>query len=122
VSGRPPSVVSMDMGFDKGERKEKKAPPVVPRHRHGTLTGTDSESRRTSGELWRTSVELRRGSTEMRRSGEMRRGSAGSSLLEEQGGSIGGEAPGGAKDKDILADLTRLQREIDELRMKGGKV
>jgi hypothetical protein len=105
ISGRPPSVHSMDISSNNNKRGSMFPPPPPP-HRHAR-TSMEAQpadaSRRPSGEQSRRSIE------------SARRGSAALSMLEAEraGGISGGH--------DILADLSALQREIDALRTQSEK-
>ena len=104
VSGRPPSVISMDMSLNN--RRASVAPPPPPPHRHGRSSmeaQSPGASRRPSGEQSRRSME------------SARRGSEASSILEEE--RVESKAGG----HDILADLSALQRDIDALRIQSEK-
>jgi hypothetical protein len=84
-------------------------PPPPPPHRHGRPsmeTQSPSASQRTSGEQPRQSVDI------------VRRESTASIVLQETvaGRTVESEA---AERHDILADLTKLQRDIDALRVQS---
>lgn len=96
ISGRPPSVISMDMSTTK----RTSVPPPPPPSRHGR-SSMDDGSRRTSREIGR-------------QSSESARKVSGASVAED----IENTAPDGA---DILAEMTKLQREIDALRTQSEK-
>lgn len=102
-AGRPPSVLSMDLSYDK--RASMAPPPPPPRHgRRISIDGqSPGESRRTSGEHPRRSIE------------SARRGSASSSIREESNLESNVGRP------DIMADLSALQREIDALRIRSER-
>jgi hypothetical protein len=109
-SGRPASVLSMDMN---SKRASTAPPPPPPRQRASSKASTEGiiasagSSRRASHDLYRTSTEDTRGeplSAEPEEMEESRKGSGAS---------------------NILADLSALQREVDALRgqyemKKGG--
>jgi hypothetical protein len=105
ISGKPPSVHSMDISSNNNKRASMFPPPPPP-HRHGRTSmeaQSADASRRPSGEQSRRSIE------------SARRGSAASSMLEaKRAGSISGR-------HDILADLSALQRDIDALRTQSEK-
>jgi hypothetical protein len=106
ISGRPPSVHSMDISSNNNNKRASMFPPPPPPHRHGRTSmeaQSADASRRPSGEQSRRSIE------------SARRGSAASSMLEAE--RIGGISGG----HDILADLSALQREIDALRTQSEK-
>ncbi|TAQ83276.1 hypothetical protein B7494_g8401 [Chlorociboria aeruginascens] len=99
--GRPPSIHSMDLSTNK--RVSGVPPPPPPHRRNSTRNSFEdpilspSSSVRVSGEY-------------SRQIDDVRRGSVASSLTQvEQVGSP-------AERKDILADLSALQRDIDALR------
>ncbi|CZR57724.1 uncharacterized protein PAC_07613 [Phialocephala subalpina] len=106
--GRPPSVHSMDLS---SKHKSGMPPPPPPPHRHGRTSfdgQSPGDSRRTSGDYPRRSMD------------SVRRGSAASSVvlhLPEEAA----ETETGAERHDILADLSKLQAEIDALRNQAGK-
>jgi hypothetical protein len=96
TSGRPTSVISMDMSSNK---RSSMAPPPPP-HRHGR-SSMDDEPRRPSGESMRNFS-----------------GSSGASGFEDldEVRSQNSTASGG---QDILAEMSKLQREIDALRTQS---
>ena len=104
-TGRPASVLSMDLSNNK--RISMAPPPPPPPHRHGRRSSKEAqspgESRRPSGEQSRRSVE------------SARRGSAASSIREEE------RIESNVGKPDIMADLSALQREIDALRIQSEK-
>lgn len=89
---RPPSVV-MDIDLNK---RASTIPPPPPPHRHGRSSMEGGASQRTSGDYSRSGDGLRRGSE--------------ASSIQQEGLS---DRP------DILADLSKLQKEIDALRARG---
>jgi hypothetical protein len=107
---RPPSVHSIDLPSSSvNKRASFLPPPPPPPHRHGRPsmeTQSPSASQRTSGEQPRQSVDI------------VRRESTASIVLQETvaGRTVESEA---AERHDILADLTKLQRDIDALRVQS---
>jgi hypothetical protein len=114
VSGRPPSISSIDISSPPitsstpNKRSSMFPPPPPPPHRHGRSSMEDG-SRRTSAEHCRRSTD------------SVRRGSETSSIshLErvESPETVGGN--NGAQ--DILAEMSKLQADIDALRLKSEK-
>ncbi|RDL33887.1 uncharacterized protein BP5553_08255 [Venustampulla echinocandica] len=103
-SGRPVSVLSLDMTTNN--KRASVAPPPPPRSRHGRSSldaPSPGESRRLSGEQSRQSIDSNQHDPEV------------SSPPQAKG--VEG-LPGG---HDILADLSALQREIDALRSQSEK-
>ena len=146
-SRRPPSVHSMDISYSPSSnnnatpinlhKRQSMPPPPPPPHRHGRTsfegnngsTPSATTSRRTSAEQPRRSVDsLRKGSGG---SSSLQReiledddnvssvGVVGSSGLDEGEAGIV-DASASAQRHDVLADLERLQREIDALRIQSG--
>jgi len=95
-AGKRPSASGNPAGERKTSRGSLKSPPPpVPRHR---------------GELGRTASVGSVHSQEQKVDGSEVVGSLGN------GQAVGGDDGGQSPSADILADLTRLQREVDELR------
>ncbi|KAH8593941.1 hypothetical protein B0O99DRAFT_673432 [Bisporella sp. PMI_857] len=96
ISGdRPASVLSFDLSTNK--RSSMAPPPPPPRYGRNSMDG--DSSRRTSGEARRPSAESVRSTRTQPEPHQQ-------------------DVSGG---KGILADLTRLQREIDALRIQSGR-
>ncbi|KAF8855428.1 hypothetical protein BDZ45DRAFT_504002 [Acephala macrosclerotiorum] len=106
--GRPPSVHSMDLSSTN--KHKSGMPPPPPPHRHGRTSfdgHSPGASRRTSGDYPRRSMD------------SVRQDSAASSVLKLPEEAAETEASGSRL--DILADLSRLQAEIDALRSRSEK-
>jgi hypothetical protein len=99
-SGRPPSVISLDLSTSNSKRASI-VPPPPPPHRHGQQAQSPGASRRASGEQRRSMDNVRRDSE-----------SSSVSKMERIESNPGGH--------DILADLSALQNEIDALRTQSG--
>ncbi|TVY41525.1 hypothetical protein LSUB1_G003701 [Lachnellula subtilissima] len=106
MSGRPPSLSSLDL--PTSNKRASVVPPPPPPHRHGWETPTQSQS---PGALRRASGEKRRRSIDNARP---RRDSEASSVSQVE---IIESNPGS---DNILADLSTLQREIDALRSQSA--
>ncbi|KUJ14974.1 uncharacterized protein LY89DRAFT_126828 [Mollisia scopiformis] len=103
--GKPPSVHSMDLSTPSNKRASvMPPPPPPPRHGRTSFDGqSPGTSRRTSSDYPRRSMD------------SARRGSAASSVLQMP------EEVQGPAGHDILADLSKLQAEIDALRNQAEK-
>ncbi|KAG0647106.1 hypothetical protein D0Z07_7083 [Hyphodiscus hymeniophilus] len=115
VSDRPASVRSMDVysppissTSTPSRRSSMMPPPPPPPHRHGRNSMEDG-SRRTSAEHGRRSID------------SARRGSETSSIARVE--SVESPEPADANNggQDILAEMSKLQREIDALRVQSEK-
>ncbi len=111
-SGRPPSVSSMDISSAPASstgtpsKRASMMPPPPPPPRHGR-NSMDEASRRTSAEHGRPSTE------------NVRRGSE-TSLIHHTESVESPELIARTKGpQDILAEMSKLQREIDALRVKS---
>ncbi|KAG9230044.1 hypothetical protein BJ875DRAFT_445402 [Amylocarpus encephaloides] len=101
-TGRPPSVNSLDMSSNSKRLPFIPPPPPPHRGRNSLDAQSPGDSRRTSGEqIWN--------------SAHVQRDPGASSLSRVDAGVDKGEG------KDILADLSALQREIDALRSQPPK-
>ncbi|KAJ5046640.1 uncharacterized protein L3040_003876 [Drepanopeziza brunnea f. sp. 'multigermtubi'] len=110
TGGRPSSVYSLDLSSTNKRSSVVAPPPPPPRH-HGTSPESQlfGDSQRRSGEYHR--------STEVTRPGS----SSSSSLLHENLHEEPVQIPAQASKLDVLADLSKLQREIDALRTQSVK-
>ncbi|KAL2063918.1 hypothetical protein VTL71DRAFT_4412 [Oculimacula yallundae] len=102
--GKPPSILSLDLSSASKRTPAMAPPPPPPRHsRRSMEVQSPTNSQRPSGEYLRQSSE------------SARRGSQQEAPLE-----ISEQPP---NKHDILADLSKLQREIDALRQsETGKI
>jgi len=116
VSGRPPSIASMDISTPPvsspntpNNRASMMPPPPPPPPRHGGKNSLEGDSRRTSAEHGRQSMD------------GARRGSETSSITRLEGG--GSPEPLDANDgrQDLLAEMSKLQREIDAARNQSER-
>lgn len=111
--GKPPSIHSLDIS--SSNKRSSMIPPPPPPPRHGRKS-SESEaqspgtSRRPSGEYLRRSGEHSRRSID-----STRRDSIASLAIQEDPQAVD------ESQNDILADLSKLQREIDALRVQSEK-
>jgi hypothetical protein len=117
-SGRPPSVASMDMSGTPKRSAVAPPPPPPPRHRASSRTSIEATatmpgSSRPSEESSRRSIDsARRGSTSSQATAD--KDVAGVDTAPALGSEIPENLNAGAN--DILADITKLQQEVDALR------
>ena len=112
ISGRPPSVKSMDMSTNlvssTNTPGKRVMPPPPPPPRHGRNSMEDG-SRRTSAEHGRRSTDSARRGSETSSITQLERVESPVPQLPNTGG------------QDILAEMSKLQQEIDALRTKSEK-
>ncbi|KAI9052323.1 hypothetical protein LZ554_003675 [Drepanopeziza brunnea f. sp. 'monogermtubi'] len=110
AGGRPSSVYSLDLS-STNKRSSVVAPPPPPPRYHGTSPESQlsGDSQRRSGEYHRSMEVTRPGS------------SSSSSLLHENLHEEPVHISANASKLDVLADLSKLQREIDALRTQSVK-
>ena len=115
ISGRTPSIKSLDISSPPissnstpSKRSSMMPPPPPPPHRHGR-SSMEEGSRRTSAEQGRRSMDSARRGSEVSSISQLERVES----PEPVGGTNGGH--------DILAEMSKLQREIDALRIKSEK-
>lgn len=105
MSGRPPSLYSLDL--PTSNKRASVVPPPPPPHRHGSETPTQTQS---PGALRRASGDQTRRSTD---SARPKRDSEASSVSQVE------KIESNPGSHNILADLSALQREIDALRSQS---